>query len=76
MTNDTPIFRFDYMPYGGNIRSGLGLEGRALRHGGDDQHQDGGDQPKMSGVSKRDIDHGRLIGESQSTTALCWHLEK
>ena len=27
MINDTPIFRVDHMPYGGNKQSGLGREG-------------------------------------------------
>ena len=27
LINDTPIFRVDHMPYGGNRRSGIGREG-------------------------------------------------
>ena len=27
LINDTPIFRVDHMPYGGNKRSGIGREG-------------------------------------------------
>jgi acyl-CoA reductase-like NAD-dependent aldehyde dehydrogenase len=27
MVNDTPIFRVDHMPYGGNRMSGMGREG-------------------------------------------------
>lgn len=27
IVNDTPVFRADHMPYGGNRQSGLGREG-------------------------------------------------
>jgi hypothetical protein len=38
--NDTPVFRADRMPYGGNRQSGLGREG-AVRDGRRDQHSNG-----------------------------------
>ena len=44
--NDTPNFRADHMPYGGNRQSGLGTRRRALRHGRHDEYSDGGDSTK------------------------------